>query len=65
MTFFHKYFMSTHIDYLKKKKKKFNNMIEEYDSLNEILIKLEKDKLKNDEICIKNKQKFLASLKGH
>lgn len=65
LTFFHKYFMSTHIDYLKKKKKKFNNMIEEYDSLNEILIKLEKDKLKNDEICIKNKQKFLASLKGH
>ncbi|CAD2110343.1 structural maintenance of chromosomes protein 6, putative [Plasmodium vinckei] len=61
-TNFHKYFISTHIDYLKRKKKKINMMAEEYDNLNEILTKLEKDKLKNDEVCVKNKQKFLASL---
>ncbi|CRH00411.1 conserved Plasmodium protein, unknown function [Plasmodium relictum] len=58
----HKCLISSHIEYLKNKKEKFSFLIKEYQNLKDILIKLEKDKLKNDEIATKNKKNFLLSL---
>ncbi|CRG93021.1 conserved Plasmodium protein, unknown function [Plasmodium gallinaceum] len=61
-TSIHKCLISSHIGYLQNKKEKFSFLIKEYQDLKEILIKLEMDKQKNDEISNKNKKNFLLSL---
>ncbi|GAW81305.1 hypothetical protein, conserved [Plasmodium gonderi] len=58
----HKWLISTHGQYLKRKKEKFALLIEQYNNLCEVLLKLEKDKLKNDEIAFKNKKNFLVAI---
>ncbi|SBT36084.1 conserved Plasmodium protein, unknown function [Plasmodium ovale wallikeri] len=58
----HKMLISTHVCYLVKMKKEYSILVDEYNNLKEVLIKLEKDKMKNDEICSKNKKNFLLSL---
>ncbi|CAG9474816.1 unnamed protein product [Plasmodium vivax] len=58
----HKWLISTHTHYLGRKKEKMASMIEEYNNLCEVLIKLERDKLRNDETALKNKRSFLAAM---
>ncbi|ANQ08730.1 Uncharacterized protein PCOAH_00029090 [Plasmodium coatneyi] len=58
----HKRLVSTHAHYLSEKKDKIASMIEEYNSLCEVLTKLERDKLRNDEIASKNKRNFLVAI---
>ncbi|SBT71628.1 structural maintenance of chromosomes protein 6, putative [Plasmodium malariae] len=58
----HKYLISHHSEYLKKKKEQLTQLIEEYYNLKEVLIKLEKDKKKNEEVATRSKKSFLLSL---
>ncbi|CAA9988582.1 conserved Plasmodium protein, unknown function [Plasmodium knowlesi strain H] len=58
----HKRLTSTHANYLSRKKNKISSLIEEYNNLCEVLTKLERDKLRNDEIASKNKRNFLVAI---
>ncbi|KJP85636.1 hypothetical protein AK88_04749 [Plasmodium fragile] len=58
----HKWLISTHVHYLSRTKDKIAGLIEEYNNLCEVLIKLERDKLRNDEIASKNKKSFLVAI---